>query len=232
MNYDKQFILNSIKTLSRRYGTHEAFRDVVICCAYSFANAVDFKEERENEYLRIINKYSDEERELFPQILTSLVEEYEKAKEPIDILGDIYENLELTKKGSAQFFTPLEVCKVMAKITINKEENEKSIKDNGYINVSDPACGSGRNLYAAYNELLDSNISNNNILLVGDDIDLTCCCMTYIQLSLMGANAIVNHQDTLSMDRYDTFYTISYLINKELQEKLSKEKQIDEEIEV
>ncbi len=232
MNYDKQFILNSIKTLSRRYGTHEAFRDVVICCAYSFANAVDFKEERENEYLRIINKYSDEERELFPQILTSLVEEYEKAKEPIDILGDIYENLELTKKGSAQFFTPLEVCKVMAKITINKEENEKSIKDNGYINVSDPACGSGRNLYTAYNELLDSNISNNNILLVGDDIDLTCCCMTYIQLSLMGANAIVNHQDTLSMNRYDTFYTISYLINKELQEKLSKEKQIDEEIEV
>lgn len=232
MNYDKQFILNSIKTLSRRYGTPEAFRDVVICCAYSFANAVDFKEERENEYLRIINKYSDEERELFSQILTSLVEEYEKAEEPIDILGDIYENLELTKKGSAQFFTPLEVCKVMAKITINKEENENSIKDKGYINVSDPACGSGRNLYAAYNELLDSNISNNNILLVGDDIDLTCCCMTYIQLSLMGANAIVHHQDTLSMDRYDTFYTISYLMNKELQEKLSKEKQIDEEIEV
>lgn len=232
MNYDKKFILDSIKTLGKKYGTHESFRDVVTCCAYSFANAVDFKEERENEYLRIINKYSNEERELFPQILTSLVEEYEKTEEPIDILGDIYENLELTKKGSAQFLTPLEVCKIMANITINKEENEKSIKDKGYINVSDPACGSGRNLYAAYNELLNSNINNNNILLVGDDIDLTCCCMTYIQLSLMGANAIVNHQDTLSMDRYDTFYTISYLMNKELQEKLSKEKEINEEIEV
>ena len=186
MNYDKKFILDSIKTLGKKYGTHESFRDVVTCCAYSFANAVDFKEERENEYLRIINKYSNEERELFPQILTSLVEEYEKTEEPIDILGDIYENLELTKKGSAQFLTPLEVCKIMANITINKEENEKSIKDKGYINVSDPACGSGRNLYAAYNELLNSNINNNNILLVGDDIDLTCCCMTYIQLSLMG----------------------------------------------
>lgn len=229
---DKKFIENSLKTLGRRFGVNEAFRDVVTCIAYSFANVVDMKEEREKEYLRIINKYEEDERNLFSKILVALVNEYEKAKEPIDILGDIYENLELTKKGSAQFFTPLEVCKVMAKITINKEENEKSIKDNGYINVSDPACGSGRNLYTAYNELLDSNISNNNILLVGDDIDLTCCCMTYIQLSLMGANAIVNHQDTLSMNRYDTFYTISYLINKELQEKLSKEKQIDEEIEV
>ena len=184
MNYDKKFILDSIKRLGNRYGTHESFRDVVTCCAYSFANSVDFKEEREKEYLRIINKYSDEEKELFPKILTALVNEYTKAEEPIDILGDIYENLNLIKKGAAQFFTPLDVCKVMAKITIDKDQSEKSIKERGYINVSDPACGSGRNLYAAYSELLDNGISNNKILLVGDDLDLTCCCMTYIQLSL------------------------------------------------
>ena len=66
MNYDKKFILDSIKTLGRKYGNHEAFRDVVTCCAYSFANAVDFKKEREDEYLRIINKYSDDEQKLFP----------------------------------------------------------------------------------------------------------------------------------------------------------------------
>ena len=233
MNYDKKFILDSIKRLGNRYGTHESFRDVVTCCAYSFANSVDFKEEREKEYLRIINKYSDEEKELFPKILTALVNEYTKAEEPVDILGDIYENLNLIKKGAAQFFTPLDVCKVMAKITIDKDQSEKSIKERGYINVSDPACGSGRNLYAAYSELLDNGISNNKILLVGDDLDLTCCCMTYIQLSLMGANAIVNHQDSLTMNRYNTFYTVSYAMNKELQEKISdKSKEIEEEIEV
>jgi len=233
MNYDKNFISDSIKKLGNRYGTHESFRDVVTCCAYSFANSVDFKEDREKEYLRIINKYSDEEKDLFPKILAALVNEYEKSEEPIDILGDIYENLNLIKKGAAQFFTPLDVCKVMAKITINKDDNEKSIKDRGYINVSDPACGSGRNLYAAYSELLDNGIDNNKIFLIGDDLDLTCCCMTYIQLSLMGANAIVNHQDSLTMNRYDTFYTVSYAMNKELQEKISsKENEAEEEIEV
>lgn len=212
MNYDKKFISDSIKTLGRRYGNHESFRDVVACCAYSFANSVDFKEDREEEYLRIINKYSKEEQNLFPQILTALVNEYEKAEEPIDVLGDIYEDLELIKKGTAQFFTPIEVCKVMAKVTIDKNQSEKSIKDKGYINVSDPACGSGRNLYAAYSELLDNGVDSNKILLVGDDIDLTCCCMTYIQLSLMGTNAIVNHQNTLTMEKYDTFYTVCYAI--------------------
>lgn len=232
MSEDRKYILDSIKTLGQRYGLHEAFRDVVTCCAYSFANAVEFKEERENEYLRIINKYSDKERNLFPQILNAIVNEYERAGEPIDLLGDIYEDLGLIKKGNAQFFTPLEVCKVMSKITINKNDSEKAIKDKGYINVSDPACGSGRNLYAAYSELLNNGINSNKILLVGDDIDLTCCCMTYIQLSLMGASAIVHHQDTLTMNRYDTFYTVCYSINKELQDKLSETTKLDEEIEV
>ena len=233
MNYDKKFISDSIRKLGAKYGTHEAFKDVVICIASSFANATDFKEEREKEYLRIINKYSKEDQQLFPQILTALVNEYSKATAPTDILGDIYENLNLIKKDSSQFFTPLKVCDLMAKITTTKDDYENTIKEKGYIIISDPTCGSGRILYAAYNELLDKKVPNNKILLQGDDLDLTCCCMTYIQLSLMGANAIVHHQDTLTMNKFDTFYTVSYAMNKELQEKIfSKEKKIEEEIEV
>ena len=35
------------------------------------------------------------------------------------------------------------------------------------------------------------------------------------------------------MNKFDTFYTVSYAMNKELQEKISsKEKKIEEEIEV
>ena len=72
---DKKFIENSLKTLGRRFGVNEAFRDVVTCIAYSFANVVDMKEEREKEYLRIINKYEEDERNLFSKILVALVNE-------------------------------------------------------------------------------------------------------------------------------------------------------------
>ena len=233
MNYDKKFILDSIRKLGAKYGTHEAFKDVVICIAYSFANATYFKEEREKEYLRIINKYSKEEQQLFSQILTALVNEYTKSTEPIDILGDIYENLNLIKKDSSQFFTPLEICDLIARVTTTKDDTENTIKEKGYIVISDPTCGSGRILYAAYNELLDKKVPNNKILLQGDDLDLTCCCMTYIQLSLMGANAIIYHQNTLTMDRYDTFYTISFFMNKELQEKMrDNNKDVEEGVEI
>lgn len=233
MNYDKKFISDSIRKLGAKYGTYEAFKDVVICLAYSFANATYFKEEREKEYLRIINKYSKEEQQLFPQILTALVNEYTKSTEPIDILGDIYENLNLIKKDSSQFFTPLEICDLIARVTTTKDDTENTIKEKGYIVISDSTCGSGRILYAAYNELLDKKVPNNKILLQGDDLDLTCCCMTYIQLSLMGANAVIHHQNTLTMDRYDTFYTISFFMNKELQEKMrDNNKDVEEGVEI
>lgn len=233
MNYDKKFISDSIRKLGAKYGTYEAFKDVVICLAYSFANATYFKEEREKEYLRIINKYSKEEQQLFPQILTALVNEYTKSTEPIDILGDIYENLNLIKKDSSQFFTPLEICDLIARVTTTKDDTENTIKEKGYIVISDSTCGSGRILYAAYNELLDKKVPNNKILLQGDDLDLTCCCMTYIQLSLMGANAVIHHQNTLTMDRYDTFYTVSFFMNKELQEKMrDNNKDVEEGVEI
>ena len=70
---DKKFIENSLKTLGRRFGVNEAFRDVVTCIAYSFANVVDMKEEREKEYLRIINKYEEDERNLFSKILVEIL---------------------------------------------------------------------------------------------------------------------------------------------------------------
>ena len=233
MNYDKKFISDSIRKLGAKYGTYEAFKDVVICLAYSFANATYFKEEREKEYLRIINKYSKEEQQLFPQILTALVNEYTKSTEPIDILGDIYENLNLIKKDSSQFFTPLEICDLIARVTTTKDDTENTIKEKGYIVISDSTCGSWRILYAAYNELLDKKVPNNKILLQGDDLDLTCCCMTYIQLSLMGANAVIHHQNTLTMDRYDTFYTVSFFMNKELQEKMrDNNKDVEEGVEI
>ena len=219
---DKTFILNSIKKLGRKYGINEAFEDVVKCCAYALANQVEMNQDREKEFIRINEKYDKEEQELFPKILAALALEYCKSFEPIDILGDIYENLGLIKKGVSQFFTPINVCKLLANATINKEKDVQAISEKGYIEVQDPTCGSGRILYAFYSKLLDSGIDESNILLVGDDIDLTCCCMTYIQLSLMNTSAIVHHQNSLTMKIYDTFYTVGYLLNKDLQNKIVK----------
>ena len=45
------------------------------------------------------------------------------------------------------------------------------------------------------------------------DLDLMCVYMSYIQLNLIGAAAVVRHMDTLAMERFDTFYTLAYVVN-------------------
>ena len=231
-NLDKAFILNAFKKLGKKYGLNEAFEDVVKYCAYSLANQVEMNNDREKECVKIKEKYEKNDKLLISKILIALMLEYKNAKEPIDILGDVYEDLGLIKKEAAQFFTPMKLCNMMSRTVVNSEINKKSMEEKGYISVLDPACGSGRNLYAVYHELRDSGIDNNNILLVGEDLDITCCCMTYIQLSLMEASAIVRHQNTLTMNIYDTFYTFYYALNKDLQNKIGNDNTKGDEIEV
>ncbi len=47
--------------------------------------------------------------------------------------------------------------------------------------------------------------------------------MTYVNLSLMGANAIVNHQDTLLLKRYGYYITPELFFNKNLTDKLIRD---------
>ena len=226
---DKKVITDIIQKLSDSKNRYQVFNDVVICCAYALANAVLFNQDREDSFNNIIKSYGENGKEEFAKILAHLYNGYSKG-EVKDILGEIYEEMNLQNKNGGQFFTPLSVCDVMTKITIDESGCKKQINEKGFCSISDPACGSGRLLYSAYSTLLDYDIDSKNILLIGDDVDIMCCCMTYIQLSLMGANAIVNHKNTLTNEIYDTFYTATYVNNKDLQDKIHKE--LGEDIEI
>lgn len=226
---DKKCILDIIHNLSNNKNTHSVFSDVVICCAYALANASNFSQEREDRFNKIIKSYGNQGVTQFASILAHLFNNYSN-KKGSDILGEVYEELKLNNEKFGQFFTPLNVCNFMSEITIDKNDAKKKIKDQGFISVSDPACGSGRLLYSSYLTLLDCGVNSDDILLVGDDVDLLCSCMTYIQLSLTGASAIVNHKNTITGELYDTFYTPSFANNTKLQKKVFEQKGVDVEI--
>ncbi|WP_169309574.1 N-6 DNA methylase [Rhodomicrobium vannielii] len=58
-----------------------------------------------------------------------------------DHLGDIYEAERAAEREMAQFFTPMPLCELMARITIDENAPEDA-------RIADPACGSGRLLLA------------------------------------------------------------------------------------
>ena len=220
---DKDIRKNFLQTfnqLTQRYRTFDVWRDFIIMFACSLSNPVDktHYEEREERYLKIIKKYNKQEQEKFPELAAYVVMALEENPEQ-DFLGSIFMELNLGNKSSSQFFTPYHVCEMMAKIT--EEDVVSSIKEKGYITITDPCCGAGATLIAAVNEakkqLAKENLNfQNHVLVVAQDIDETVALMCYIQLYLLGAAAYIKVGDVFTQpisaddSRENYWFTMMY----------------------
>ena len=115
-----------------------------------------------------------------------------------DFLGKMYMDLELSSHWKGQYFTPYELCQMMAEMTLGDRVQEE-VEQKGYITISDPACGAGATLIAAANLLKRKGINfQNHVLFVGQDIDRVVALMCYIQLSLIGCPGYIAVADTLT----------------------------------
>jgi type I restriction-modification system DNA methylase subunit len=147
----------------------------------------------EDQYLEIMGRYKEnKEREMgkrpadyFASAFGLLVKETAQAKQ--DILGDLY--MEYVSHGEhGQFFTPTNICDMMAKMIGHKDGKT----------VSDPCCGSGR-------LLISEGKINPNVHCVGVDISLICARMTAVNMWLFDLNADIYHGDSLSMKMYQVW---------------------------
>lgn len=172
----------------------------MFACAIS--NSVDKQnfDEREKLYLQIIDKYEKEEQKVFPVLVADTVMALEENQEQ-DFLGHIYMNLDLGSKSTSQFFTPYNVCQLMAEVSVNDVIPE--VKEKGYISINDPCCGAGATLIAGINvikrQLEKANMNyQNHVLVVAQDVDFTVAAMCYIQLSLLGVAGYVKVGNSLT----------------------------------
>ena len=209
-DYKKRF-LNGLNLLCRTRNMYEVWSDTMYLFACTIANPIIFQfrenavfkdvwEEREQEYLRIINKYNEKERRLFPQMFALLVEELEKNPNQ-DLLGEIYMMAGISSKDKGQFFTPYDLCDAMSCITFDRKKLGKQVHKEGYVSVYDPACGAGATLIAAINvckDMFKKLNFQNHVMFVAQDVDRTVANMCYIQLSLQGVAGYVTVGNTLT----------------------------------
>ena len=208
-NYKKRFE-KGFKMLCDSKSTYQVWSDCMALFAITLANTSilplagnePFKtvyEKREHEYLRIINSYQKEKQKLFPQMFALLVEELEERPKQ-DLLGELYMMLQISNKNAGQFFTPYDVCELMSKVTFDRKELGRTVHKQGYASVYDCACGAGATLISASEqckEMFKKYNYQNHVYFVGQDIDITCVHMCYIQLSLHGLAGYVIHDNTL-----------------------------------
>ncbi len=117
----------------------------------------------------------------------------------VDPLGDFFME-RMSNDRNGQFFTPMEVCLLMAQIQGNFQDGQT---------VNDCSCGSGRNLLAA-------GRFNRNLIFFGEDIDLRCCKMTLLNMLSNSMQGRVAHKNTLSMQTWKTWEIVLVNTNRGL----------------
>lgn len=204
----KDELVEEIRRLSSSQGLNTVFTTFLEITATSIAAQMDTvnASEREKRYQEIASQIKPENLSSYARMFALLylsVREHED--DPCDILGAIYHELRLNNEWNGQFFTPDNICRMMAQM-INPV-NEFTDKEKPVM-INEPTCGSGTMIIGAIWAMQRQNIDfQHKAFFVAQDIDIRCVWMTYIQLSLYRIPAVVIHGNSLTTEEWSRWYT-------------------------
>lgn len=194
----KNEIINCIQSISGKYSAYEVFSDWIRCMAMSISNALMIThgklwQDREQTYLDTIRRYDPGEQKAMYEMTAWLAETMEDG--PDDVLGDVYMSSGMGNKATGQFFTPFHLSCLTARMAMQDCVNNY---DGEIIELNEPSCGGGGMIIAAAKVLSDAGINyQRRMKVVAQDLDWKGVYMCYVQLSLLGINAICVQGDTL-----------------------------------
>ena len=207
-----------IKTLEKgiyKVGAHELLSDVFECGAIAISNRFDKRqaEEREKRYLQIMNKHDKKVQQLIVEIFSQIYALLSNMINPHigfgDYLGELYMRSETSNKHAGQFFTPYNLSKLTAAISVDAQVVRDCMEADGILSINEPACGSAGMIVAALDVLYNRERFNigRNLFIECSDIDSRCVHMAYLQLALAGVPAVVYRRDTLTMTTWEMWET-------------------------
>lgn len=125
-----------------------------------------------------------------------------------DIFGEFLEVAGLTSQKNGQFFTPMNLCKLVSKLTYTENEPED------IVTISDCASGSGRMMIAHASIAKDSSSFSNNYIYYNQDIDYKAFIFTTLNASLRNLASINVWGDTLAVTVNKVFVTVPSIIGR------------------
>ena len=117
-------LVSEIRSLAQSQGLNTVFTTFLEITANSLAAQTDPEnaEKRERRYQEMASTMTPELLSSYARMLALLfltVREYRD--DPCDILGGIYHELNLNNEWNGQYFTPDDVCRLMAKPLLQRE---------------------------------------------------------------------------------------------------------------
>ena len=130
-NQHQAEFVKCIQKFGGKYQTWEIYADFISMFACAISNGIDrvhFKP-REEMYMQIIRKYTNEEQAIFPEMMGHVINGMEENRD-CDFLGELYMALDLGSHWKGQFFTPYSLCKMTAQLQKNDIEQEITEQEN------------------------------------------------------------------------------------------------------
>lgn len=208
--YSRSRFVSVFKSTGRHLGRWEVFSDFLSLVASELDMARIRTPESREHCRKICARYEASDianmQEMFCLMVCALEAKFH------DFLGAIFMELELGDNFRGQYFTPYSVQCLMARLLMPGIQD--TIRREGIVTVSDPACGAAGMLIAYAECLLESDM-NPSMHMFGSciDIDPVAADMAFIQLSLLGIAAEVVTGNTLTMQFSRVRYTPVYFLN-------------------
>ncbi|MEM9138085.1 MAG: N-6 DNA methylase [Cyanobacteria bacterium P01_F01_bin.42] len=207
--YETRFI----KTLNGLCGSRhkwQVFSDFLELAAIAQHNAPytvgDFPKDEtyealEAQYLERAKRYSREELQGMAELMALTTLAHREAFG--DFLGEIASEQGLLNQDGGQFFTPYDLCRLMAKMTLGNVR--PMVEKKGLITIDEPACGGGALVIAAAEEMYHQQIDPRSCAQFQcTDVSRDAFNMCYLQLALQGLQAIFYHGNTLTLDLWES----------------------------
>ncbi|MET9657831.1 N-6 DNA methylase [Streptomyces sp. NPDC006510] len=189
----------------------QVFEDFVEMAALAIRNAVDYcgRDKREAQYLRTAGRYDRASLNRFAQALALVIEEMDR--DPCDVLGRLYMELEIGNERLGQFYTPYDVAELMAQMQI--ESVIEHVQTHGFADLYEPACGASSFSVAVSQAMLEHGLNPQTQLHVtAEDIAPQAIHMIYIHLTLLHIPAVVQRRDTLTLRTFDSWPTPAHVL--------------------
>lgn len=201
--------LTLFKSIALERHRHDVFRDFVTTSAIAIRNAVVIDESLEQEYLKIINTYDNEDIQKMCELLGMLIELLEP--EPTDILGSLYMELGLSSAQNGQYFTPPYIAELMVQMTYG-DKLQKLTKP--FITLHEPACGSGGMVLAFAKNLISLQQNPAEKMWASCiDINRLAALICYLQLSLWNIPAEILVGNALTMEIKERWLTPAHMLH-------------------
>jgi len=217
--YRKRFI-KAFESLAHHRERHDVladFLDMAVCAIRKttlppgpVADAI------EDQYMAVVRRNRAEDVRKIPELLAITTLAVQDGG--CDFLGQVAGDLELINGHMGQFFTPYDVSRMMAEMTLDTVD--EIIAEQGFVTVQEPTCGAGGMIIAAADVIARKGFDIGQHLYVdATDISPMCFKMTYLQASLRGIPATIRRGNTLSLEMFDHAMTPAffgfYAIHKE-----------------